>query len=134
LNADVDRLFAGGLFAVSRLAWMYSTHAEVFALNNFFIAFALYLTLKYFQTNEKRYALTIVCMFSISWQCLRDVLLGAFVFGLAGTNQHTAVFFAAPITILILLWDRKRLLNWKDVIKYDTNNIQSFVSLLEFVE
>lgn len=51
----VNRLFAGALFAVSRLAWMYSTHAEVFALNNFLIAAALFLTQRYFQERKKRY-------------------------------------------------------------------------------
>lgn len=48
----------------------------------------------------------------------RDVYLGAFVFGLAGSNQHTAVFYAAPITLLILFWGRKQLFNMRDISMY----------------
>ena len=50
------RIFAGGLWALTSLAWQYSTHAEVFALNNALIAAIEYLSVRYVQTGDKRYS------------------------------------------------------------------------------
>ena len=59
------------MYAFSPLTWLYSTHAEVFALNNLFICLLVYLMIRYNETAS-----------SI------PLLLGAFVCGLGLANQQ----------------------------------------------
>lgn len=81
---------AAGLFAWSPLVWQYAVTAEVFALNNAFMAFLLYATL--------RFATSWAARDRRKWACT-----GALVCGLALTNQHTAVLFEAPL-VLYVAW------------------------------
>ena len=76
-------IVAMGMFAFSPLIWQYAVTAEVFPLNTFFTAWILYLVLSFAQTGKFS---TAVC--------------GAFVCGLALTNQHTIVLYEAPL----MLW------------------------------
>jgi hypothetical protein len=83
-------LLAMGMFAFSPLIWQYAVTAEVFPLNTFFCALLCYLTVKFGQEPRASTA-----------------LLGAFVSGLALTNQHTSVLLEAPL-ILWILWLMRR--------------------------
>jgi hypothetical protein len=74
---------AMGLFSFSPLIWQYAVTAEVFPLNTFFAALILYLVLSFARYGKFN---TAVC--------------GAFVCGLALTNQHTIVLYEAPL----MLW------------------------------
>uniref|UniRef100_A0A061RP57 Transmembrane protein n=1 Tax=Tetraselmis sp. GSL018 TaxID=582737 RepID=A0A061RP57_9CHLO len=78
-------LAAAGVFAFGRLVWSYAIQSEVFALNNLFAAALLYLAAKYDRSPSDRTA-----------------YLGAFVCGLALTNQHTIIFYIAPIALFVL--------------------------------
>eukprot|EP00929_Paragymnodinium_shiwhaense_P042090 TRINITY_DN21844_c0_g1_i4.p1 TRINITY_DN21844_c0_g1~~TRINITY_DN21844_c0_g1_i4.p1 ORF type:complete len:1301 (+),score=168.75 TRINITY_DN21844_c0_g1_i4:101-4003(+) len=91
--AVVCGVAAGVLFAASPLTWLYSTQAEVFALNN-----ALAATLLFF---------TVRCMLYVR---RADVTIGAFLCGLSLTNQHTMVLFCAPLALAVLLRNPSRLL------------------------
>lgn len=73
--------------AFSPLAWQYSVTAEVFALNNFLLSLLCHLTVLYASFG-------------------RDILhavLGAFVSGLALSNQHTAVLYVAPLAAWVMI-------------------------------
>ena len=78
-------LYGAGMLAFCPLIWMYSIQAEVFALNNFFVSALVYLTVLYVQTRDAKIAY---------W--------GAFVIGLGLSNQHTLLFYAAPMSLFIL--------------------------------
>lgn len=86
-------VLAAGLFAFSPLVWTYATVAEVFSLNNLFVALLLYLAVRYSETRE-----------------LRVALVGAFTMGLGLSNHHTLVFLVAPLTLWILWIGRRQLL------------------------
>eukprot|EP00606_Chrysophyceae_sp_TOSAG23-5_P000375 GSChrysophyteH2.ASY1.ANO1.179.1 assembled CDS len=73
-------VLAMGLFAFSPLIWQYAVTAEVFPLNTFFAALILFLVLLFAKTGNFNIALT-----------------GAFVCGIALTNQHTIVLYEAPL-------------------------------------
>ncbi|KAL7691825.1 hypothetical protein Plhal304r1_c008g0032451 [Plasmopara halstedii] len=88
---------AATLFGFSPLIWTYAVGAEVFALNNAFTAFLIYLLLRYEQRQE-----------------FKTALFGAFTCGLAMCNQHTIVLFELPI-IAWVLWSRKKTLWWKEL-------------------
>ena len=45
-------VFAAGLFGLNPCVWTYSTHAEVFALNNLLVSSLLYLTVRYMRTLD----------------------------------------------------------------------------------
>ena len=72
-------LLAGGLFAFAPVIWSYAVVAEVFALNNLFVAILLWLGVRF---HERRDAATA------SWAVL--------VLGLAASNHHTIVLFGIP--------------------------------------
>eukprot|EP00873_Tetraselmis_striata_P013223 jgi/Tetstr1/433487/TSEL_022757.t1 len=93
-GSEVAGMFAAGLFAFGRLVWSYAIQSEVFALNNLFAATLLYLAARY-----------------EGWPADATAYLGAFVCGLALTNQHTIVFYVAPITLFVLAKGRSRLLS-----------------------
>ena len=88
---------AAGLFAFSSLTWRWSVAAEVFALNNFFIALLLYLSVRYWQSRE-----------------LNVVRLAAFFFGLGMANHHLLALYGIPLSLWILWTGRTQLLKPKE--------------------
>ena len=78
-------VFAAGMFAFSATVWKFSTHFEVFALNNLFCALLLYLSIRYL-------------LYGSSWVPYG----GAVVCGLALTNQHTVVLLEAPLIVSVI--------------------------------
>jgi hypothetical protein len=73
------------LFALAPGVWRYAIVAEVFALDNLFVASLLLLAVLYVDRRERPFALG-----------------GAFVFGLGLSNHHTIVFTAAPLAAWVL--------------------------------
>ncbi len=94
-------LLSGALFAFAPLVWRYAVAAEVFALNNLFVAALLYLLVRIFQ-SEPSAQLRIAC-------------IGAFVIGLGLSNHHTFLFFAAPSVLWIAIALRAELLRPRPV-------------------
>ena len=100
-TCDIAAAFvAAALFSLSSNVWLYSIQGEVFALNNLFVCATLFLSIQY---------------------CMRKGPLiaycGAFVIGMALTNQHTTLLSAAPMAIGILIIGRKTLLNPPAIMK-----------------
>jgi hypothetical protein len=89
-------LIAMGLFAFSPLIWRYSLVAEVFALNNFFLAGFLYFFVRFLEDPSPR-----------SWY----VLILSLALGL--TNHHTLGLVGFPILIYCAIANWKLLLNPK---------------------
>ena len=85
--------FGAGSMAVCPLMWQYAIQAEVFALNNFFVAVLLLLTVRYYRRAR-----------------VRTAYFGSLAIGLGLTNQHTLLFYAAPLAACILHRGRKDLL------------------------
>lgn len=86
------------LFSVNRLTWTWSVAAEVFSLNNLFLAILLYLSFTLDKVSHKKK--------------LKVAYKGAFVCALALCNQHTCVIyliFLIPWTLIKLF--QHRLLN-----------------------
>ena len=89
------------MFALSPTVWMYSTHAEVFALNNLLVATLVYL------------ALTHSAYISAPSAARRpdDVAVAAaFVIGLGISNQHSFVLSGLPAVFLALVKSQGSLL------------------------
>jgi hypothetical protein len=86
-------LLAAGLFAFSPLVWRYSVAAEVFSLNNLFMAILVALVVSYEREPRDR-----------------TVYVFALVSGLGLANHQTLVFCAAPLGIWLLLRARKSML------------------------
>ena len=60
--APVAGVAAGAVYALTPLTWLYSIGSEVFALNNFCCALALYLTVRWARVQrEVRAAMRVVC-------------------------------------------------------------------------
>jgi hypothetical protein len=76
---------AAGIFIFSPLAWRYAVVAEVFTLNNFFIASLLYVTLRFHESPSPKWAYI--------WTA---------TLGLACSHHHTIIFLAAPLFIILL--------------------------------
>ena len=75
-----------GLFhSFSPLVWQYSITAEVFALHNLFVALIIHTSIQFAQKP-----------------CLRYFIMGAFVCGLALTNQHTSILVSVPMIVWVL--------------------------------
>eukprot|EP00960_Hanusia_phi_P068398 766836-Hanusia_phi.AAC.2 len=91
-------MLASGLFALNPIVWNYSTHAEVFPLNNLLVCVLLYLTVRYLERRETSMA---------RW--------GAFVMGLGLTNQHTIIVYELPLMIGVILAGRGRILNLREM-------------------
>jgi len=87
---------AGGLFAFSPLIWAYAGLAEVFALNNFFAAGLIYLSVRYHTSRDRKVA-----------------LFATFFWGLGLSNHHTLLFYGAPCLAWMLWSGRQQLLNVK---------------------
>lgn len=91
-------LAAASLFAFSPRVWPHAITAEVFALNNLFIAGLVYLTVRFSdaaadssQSNDER-------------QRRARLVASALFFciGLGLTNHHTLIFYAIPAALLVL--------------------------------
>jgi hypothetical protein len=94
------RYFPLFLFAFSPLIWEYSVTAEVFALNNVLCSVTLYLTVKIFKLcSESRRQSELE---SPPQKKLTHFLsLGAFLGGLALSNQHTSLLHIAYLILCI---------------------------------
>lgn len=79
-------LLAGGLFGFSPLVWRYAVGAEVFSLNNLFVALLLWL-LAVFERKP----------------CERRLFVFCVILGLGLTNHQTLLFVGAPIGLWMLL-------------------------------
>ena len=67
-------------FACMPLTWLYSTHAEVFSMNNALLALLLLLLAHYLSTGRS----------------IETARRGCFVIGLGMCNQHTFALCALP--------------------------------------
>ncbi|GFH51202.1 hypothetical protein CTEN210_07678 [Chaetoceros tenuissimus] len=74
LQTTITAICTGLLHSFTKIAWQYHITAEVFALHNLFVSLILFRT--------SRFALEPTG---------RNALIGAFVSGLALTNQHTSI-------------------------------------------
>ena len=91
-------LISSGLLVFCPLLWQYSTHAEVFAMNNMFVAILLYLGVRYVQDQH------------VTW-----ARLGALTIGLGLSNQHTLLLYALPLVVWMLYLGRTQLWNWREM-------------------
>ncbi|XP_073442045.1 protein O-mannosyl-transferase TMEM260 isoform X2 [Dendrobates tinctorius] len=80
-------ILAAGLYSFSRLTWQWSIAAEVFSLNNLFVAMLMALTVEFHKakTDSERSKVSVY---------------GAFCCGLSLCNQHTIVLYV----ICIVTW------------------------------
>lgn len=87
------------LFAFTPLIWEYSVTAEVFALNNFLCSVILYLSINIYKLcfNLKQDNTA-----EDASQIEKFVLLGAFLSGLALSNQHTSLLHVSYLILSIL--------------------------------
>ncbi len=90
-------IIAAGMYAFSPYIWLNAVQAEVFAMNNFFACLLVYLLLDFWRIPSQRKA-----------------GLGAFVCGLALTNQHTIVFFVTTITLSVVWRGRSFIFSLKN--------------------
>ncbi|MFQ5601754.1 MAG: protein O-mannosyl-transferase family [bacterium] len=102
-NKIAPALAGAGALAFSRFFWHYSEVAEVFPLNNLFVAGLVYVLIilrqKYrvFQMNSDKKSQT-----EVKASCLRLFYLFSFLAGLALTNHHTFVLIAPAV--LFYFW------------------------------
>lgn len=82
-------VFAVGIWSWSRLTWIWSITAEVFAINNLFVALLMFLGV-YFEDQHDKDKLAKVAM------------LGSFVCGLSLCNQHTMIVYVLCLAVWIL--------------------------------
>ena len=92
-------LAATMLFAFAPAIWGYAVLAEVFALNNLFVALLLLLAVMWQETRDRRW-----------------VLWGALVFGLGLSNHQTIVFTGAPLSAWALWTGRRDLLRLRPLL------------------
>lgn len=83
-----------GIFSFSPLIWRYAVVAEVFTLNNLFLASLFYIMFRFYEEPSRKWALWF-----------------AGVFGLACSHHHTIVFFGIPFFMMALYYHRKLLLS-----------------------
>ncbi|XP_053553306.1 transmembrane protein 260 [Bombina bombina] len=80
-------ILASGLFSFSRLTWQWSTAAEVFSLNNLFVALLMALTVRFEEAKTAKDRSKIS-------------QIGALCCGFSLCNQHTVVLYV----LFIVLW------------------------------
>jgi hypothetical protein len=90
-------LLAAGAFAFAPLIWPYAITAEVFALNNLFVAALLYWSARALREHARGQA------------ALGTLCLTLFCASLGLSNHHTLVFFAIPLGLLVLVLAGRRL-------------------------
>ena len=83
-----------GMYVFSPLIWHHALLAEVFSLNNLFVALLAYLSVKYYIFREEK-----------------TLFLLAFATGLGLSHQHTLLFWAGPLWLWLTWADRKSILN-----------------------
>ncbi|XP_013409031.2 transmembrane protein 260-like, partial [Lingula anatina] len=88
-------ILSAGLFALSPLTWSWATTAEVFSLNNFFIALLMLLSVQFEQSPVQLKP--------------KVAVVGAFVCGLSLCNQHTIAVYV----MLIVFWVMYSLASYK---------------------
>jgi len=74
------------LWALSGTTWKFSTHFEVFSLNNLFVAVLLHAAVRFHISPSK------TTLYSAAFLC-----------GLGLSNQHTLVLFEAPLILSVLV-------------------------------
>ena len=108
-------------FALSPLVWRYSTHAEVFALNNLLAAWLVELALTFaykqraltnllhLRCRDRRGAEEVKSSSiqarskALETEARNAAVEAAFVMGLGVSNQHSFVLFALPAAVLALM-------------------------------
>ena len=107
-------IFIGLMHSFSPLAWEYSITAEVFALHNFFVATIVHTTIRFaLHGNESL------------------LLQGAFLCGLALTNQHTSILLSIPLILWVLSVTKLHLpIRWRPNVEgRDYSNQQAKIPL-----
>ena len=104
------------LFAFSPGVWEYAVGAEVFALNNLFVALLVLLAVLYDRTRLRRYAYG-----------------GALAFGLALSNHQTILFTGVPLTLWVLWTGRKDLFRGRTVLQLSALFLIGLLPYLELV-
>ena len=97
-NDAAAAFIAAGVFGFSPSVWLYSIQGEVFALNNLFVCWTLFLCVLYCKHRQPTAAYS-----------------GALVLGLGLTNQHTTLLSAVPLALGILWIGRQQLFNPKSI-------------------
>ncbi len=82
-------ILASALFAFSPVVWTYAIEAEVFSLNNFFVALLLFLSLEWFARPSQRIFYLIGATIGFGW-----------------ANHHIFIFFSVPLLAWVL-WHRE---------------------------
>ena len=100
--------------AFSYLFWLYSLVAEVFSLNNLFVALIVLFSLHIFEKPHEK----------------KLFYLLAFVFGLALTNHHTILFLTPALLFLVLATNSKLLTQPKFII---LNTLFLIIGLLPYI-
>src|SRR3989344_2060709 len=103
--------------AFSYLFWLYSLVAEVFSLNNLFVALIILIAVYILENPNQDLS-------------RRILYIGAFVFGLALTNHHTILFLTPALIFLVLATNPKLLTQPKFLI---LNTLFIFVGLLPYI-
>ena len=136
------------LLRTSPLVWTYATQAEVFPINNFFVALLFLVLYLYARDNEDH------CTFQrLSSPKLHYAIVGCFISGLSLTNQQyaplatvrsirvvclaltraclcsTSVFVIAPIAITLLLREGQHILGDRRVLATLSSAIAAGLSL-----
>ena len=93
-------MLAASLFGFSPLVWGYSTHIEVFSLNNLLVNVLILLCVLYYRA----YAAEMGVAGGVTGR-VRIMYLGAFLCGLALTNQHTSILYVAAFILWIFALD-----------------------------
>jgi hypothetical protein len=86
----------GIVFTLSPLTWEYTRMTEVFALNNCLISLILYLTVQFSKVLKEANP-----SFRSAMKCS---MKGAFVSGLALSNQHTSLLYILPIIPFVIYY------------------------------
>lgn len=89
LQTVITAICTGLFHSFTKIAWQYHITAEVFALHNLFVSLILFRT--------TRFALEPTA---------RNALIGAFISGLALTNQHTSILLVIPCVSWVLFTSR----------------------------
>jgi hypothetical protein len=84
---------SASLFAFSPRVWPHAVTAEVFALNNFFLAGLVYLTVRFWQDGA-----------GLGGPRPAQACLVFFWIGLGLSNHHTLIFYAVPAALFVLIY------------------------------
>lgn len=97
-------------YAFSPLVWLYSVGAEVFVINNFFVAALLLCFARYSQLAAELQSAAAAddaaARATTRRKLERCMTLTAFISGLSLCNQHTSLLLIAPLALWMLLSQR----------------------------